>query len=159
MVLSNAERQRRFREKAAAKSNSADTEVLALRERNAWLEARVIDLEALVNAAPAPVVAPAPTPAHDPRQLDLEDAIRATTTTAETENQVAVTTANATLDHAQFAAAVKAARLARGWKNVAPLSKATGLAESTLRNIECGQYRTSQKNRARLVAILNLEPV
>jgi ribosome-binding protein aMBF1 (putative translation factor) len=123
-----------------------------------WVHrARKADLLAVAGTLATPAPPPKPlattapsTPAHDPRQLDLEAVINGMATTAETENQVMATT-----DRSPFGAIVREARNRRGWTSER-LAKESELAASTIRNIEAGRFGASPAARARLIQALGL---
>lgn len=110
----------------------------------------------------ATLTEPAPIHDHDPRQLDLEDAIRATTTTAETENQVidqATEPAPIRTDcdiSDDIRAAVTAARRARGWTQ-RQLAEISGTPQASVARLEkCGTKRPTPAHVAPILAALGL---
>jgi DNA-binding XRE family transcriptional regulator len=87
---------------------------------------------------PAQVIPSAP-PAPDPRQIDIEEAIRATAITPPTDNQVidTATTVPAICPDIRdaFRADVRAARIARGWGQ-RQLAEQAGVPQSSVARLE-----------------------
>jgi len=113
----------------------------------------------LTEPAPPPKALPpvtSPPPASDPRQIDLEDAIRAKV--APIENNQVICDVMPAADLKAYGAAVRAARLAKGYRRVCDLAEAVKMSRGGLGNIENGTYRASAEAAARLEAALGPLP-